>query len=107
MELIRVWDNDEDGNPGERYVTDDYQKASSCRRIVGSRMPKLYGSWSNDVHVGNFQIPRNMKDTFGFALGADWNILPNELTVRAGFLYESGAGRPWREIADNYRALLA
>ena len=45
----------------------------------------------DDVHVGNFQIPRNMKDTFGFALGADWNILPNELTVRAGFLYESGA----------------
>ena len=43
------------------------------------------------VHVGNFRIPRNMKDTFGFALGADWNILPDELTLRAGFLYESGA----------------
>ena len=62
--LYWVWDNDEDGNPGERYVTDDYQKASSCRRIVGSRMPKLYGSWSNDVHVGNFD----------FSLMTTWSI---------------------------------
>lgn len=49
----------------------------------------------DDVHVGNFTIPRNMKDTWGIAIGSDWNILP-ELTVRAGFLYESGAA------ADEY-----
>ena len=62
--LYWVWDNDENGNPGERYVSDDYQKASSCRRIVGSRMPKLYGSWSNDVHIGNFD----------FSLMTTWSI---------------------------------
>ena len=62
--LYWVWDNDEDGNPGERYISDDYQKASSCRRIVGSRMPKLYGSWSNDVHIGNFD----------FSLMTTWSI---------------------------------
>lgn len=45
----------------------------------------------DDVKVGTFEIPRNMKDTWGLALGGDWNILPDELTVRAGFLYESGA----------------
>ena len=54
--LYWVWDTDDDGNPGERYITDSYQKASSCKRVVGSRMPKLYGSWSNDAHIGNFDF---------------------------------------------------
>ena len=54
--LYWVWDTDENGNPGEKYISDDYQKASSCRRVVGSRMPKLYGSWSNDIRWGNFDF---------------------------------------------------
>ena len=54
--LYWVWDTDEDGNPGEKYITDSYQKAAQCKRIVGSRMPALYGSWSNDVHIGNFDF---------------------------------------------------
>ena len=54
--LYWVWDEDEDGNPGEKYVSDSYQKASNCRRVVGSRMPKLYGSWSNEAHIGNFDF---------------------------------------------------
>ena len=62
--LYWVWDEDENGNPGEKYITDDYQKASKCRRVVGSRMPKLYGSWSNDVHIGNFD----------FSLMTTWSI---------------------------------
>lgn len=45
----------------------------------------------DDVHVDNFNIPRNMKDTWGISIGADWNVLPNQLTLRAGFMYESGA----------------
>lgn len=54
--LYWVWDTDDDGNPGEKYITDNYQKASSSKRIVGSRLPKLYGSWSNDFHLGNFDL---------------------------------------------------
>ena len=54
--LYWVWDTDDEGNPGERYISDSYQKASNCRRVVGSRMPKLYGSWSNDAHIGNFDF---------------------------------------------------
>lgn len=45
----------------------------------------------DDVNVGTFTIPRNMKDTWGIAVGGDWNILPRTLAVRAGMLYESGA----------------
>ena len=54
--LYWVWDTDDDGNPGDKYISDNYQKASNCRRVVGSRMPKLYGSWSNDAHIGNFDF---------------------------------------------------
>lgn len=45
----------------------------------------------DDVKVGTFTIPRQMKDTWGIAIGGDWNILPKTLAVRAGMLYESGA----------------
>ena len=54
--LYWVWDTDENGDPGEKYITDSYQKASNCKRVTGSRMPKLYGSWSNDAHIGNFDF---------------------------------------------------
>ncbi len=45
----------------------------------------------DDVKVGDFTIPRNMKDVGGFSIGADWHVLPDQLTLRAGFMYESGA----------------
>lgn len=47
----------------------------------------------DDVTVGNFTIPRNMKDVWGIAIGSDWHILPDTLTLRAGFMYESGAAK--------------
>ena len=54
-----------------------------------------------DVHVDNFVIPRQMKDVGGFSIGADYHILPNVLTLRAGFMYESGAARD-----ENYSVFL-
>ena len=54
--LYWVWDNDENGNPGEKYITDSYQKASTCKRVCGSRMPLVYGSWSNNLQLGNFDL---------------------------------------------------
>ncbi len=45
----------------------------------------------DDIHVGNFTIPRNMKDVGGVSIGADYHVIPEKLTLRAGFLYESGA----------------
>ena len=54
--LYWVWDNDENGNPGEKYITDSYQKASTCKRVCGSRIPVLYGSWSNNVRIGDFDL---------------------------------------------------
>lgn len=54
--LYWVWDTDTDGREGERYISDSHQKASTCKRICGSRMPLLYGSWSNNVRLGNFDM---------------------------------------------------
>ena len=54
--LYWVWDVDENGNPGEKYITDSFQKASTCKRVCGSRMPLVYGSWSNNLQFGNFDI---------------------------------------------------
>ncbi len=55
----------------------------------------------DDVHVDDFHLPRNMKDTWGLSLGADWHILPNRFTLRAGFGYESGAAHD-----EDYSAFL-
>ena len=32
-----------------------------------------------------------MKDVGGVSIGADYHVIPEKLTLRAGFLYESGA----------------
>jgi TonB-linked SusC/RagA family outer membrane protein len=50
---------DKFGDPvpdGDKYITDDPQKAATCKSICGSRLPALYGSWSNEVRFGNFDF---------------------------------------------------
>ncbi|MFA5624281.1 MAG: outer membrane protein transport protein [Bradymonadales bacterium] len=89
---------------GLRYYHEDvfdieldawFERWSTHRNIVVSpdevmirNMPLV-----NDIKVDNFIIPRHMKDVFGFSLGADWHIMPRFFTLRAGFMYESGAAR--------------
>lgn len=46
-----------------------------------------------DIKVDNFVLPRDMKDTWGIAIGGDWHVIPERLTLRAGFFYESGAAK--------------
>ena len=111
MKLYWVWDDkvDEEGNviygedgnplPGERYITDDYQVASTYRRVCGSRMPALYGSWSNEVQIGNFD----------FSLMTTYSIggLINDGIYR-GLLYNTYIGqtgsvdrlKAWRQPGD-------
>ena len=97
--LYWVWDEDENGNPGEKYITDSYQKASNCKRIVGSRLPKLYGSWSNDLHIGNFDF--SLMTTY--SIGGKIND-----SVYRGLLYNSYIGqaghvdrlKAWKQPGD-------
>ena len=53
-----MYDDNDEPIYDEWYITDDYTKAEreSSKRICGSRLPKLYGSWSNDVRIGNFDF---------------------------------------------------
>ena len=97
--LYWVWDLDDEGNPGEKYISDDYQKASKCKRIAGSRIPSLYGSWSNEVHVGNFDF--SLMTTY--SIGGKIND-----GVYRGLLYSTYIGqaghvdrlKAWRQPGD-------
>ncbi len=55
-QLYWVWDEDENGVQGERYVTDDMSKAQQCRSIQGNRMPDLYGSIGNEFRYKDFDL---------------------------------------------------
>lgn len=97
--LYWVWDTDIEGNAGERYITDDYQKASTCKRIAGSRMPLVYGSWSNTVQLGNFDF--SLMTTY--SIGGKIND-----GVYRGLLYNSYIGeaahadrlKAWKQPGD-------
>ncbi|MDD3724472.1 MAG: TonB-dependent receptor [Bacteroidales bacterium] len=54
--LYWVWDEDENGERGERYISDSQAKATQSRDIAGSRIPDLYGSWSNDFRYKNIDL---------------------------------------------------
>lgn len=55
-QLYWAWDTDENGNRGEKYVTSDASKAMACKEIQGSRIPDLYGSFSNEFRYKNFDL---------------------------------------------------
>ncbi|MFO0659855.1 MAG: outer membrane protein transport protein [Polyangiaceae bacterium] len=42
----------------------------------------------------NADVPQNWKDSYGFRLGGDYNILPDRLAVRAGSWFQSSAVDP-------------
>lgn len=54
--LYVVYDTDENGVESNFSITDDAAAALQCRKIVGSRIPDIYGSWSNSLTVGNFDF---------------------------------------------------
>ena len=97
--LYWVWDTDDDGNPGEKYITDSYQKASNCKRVVGSRMPKLYGSWSNDAHIGNFDFSIMTTYSIGGLVndGVYRGLLYNSYIGQAGHIDRLNA---WKKPGD-------
>ncbi len=55
-QLYWAWDTDENGVAGERYITDDQAKATASRSIQGSRIPNLYGSFTNEFRYKDFDL---------------------------------------------------
>ena len=55
-QLYWAWDTDENGNKGEKYITDDMSVATNCREIQGSRIPDLYGSIGSGFKYKGFDL---------------------------------------------------
>lgn len=55
-QLYWVWDTDENGNPGEPYISSNINKATASKQIMGSRIPNLYGSFTNDFKYKGFDL---------------------------------------------------
>lgn len=54
--LYKVWDIDKDGNKGEEYISDNIDKATASKEITGNRIPKMYGSFTNDFQYKGFDL---------------------------------------------------
>lgn len=55
-QLYWVWDTDKNGVRGEKYISDSQSKATACKEIQGSRIPDIYGSFSNEFRYKNFDL---------------------------------------------------
>lgn len=55
-QLYWVWDEDENGVKSEKYITDDKAKATQCKEIQGSRIPDVYGSFTNEFRYKGFDL---------------------------------------------------
>ncbi len=56
-QLYWVYDNPEDeGNYSSHYISNDRAKAAASRVMLGSRIPKLYGSLSSSVSYKSFDL---------------------------------------------------
>ncbi len=53
--IYKVWELDGDGNKVYSESTDE-AKANASREITGSRIPDLYGSFTNDFRYKNFDL---------------------------------------------------
>lgn len=99
-QLYWVYDLDENGNPGESYLSDDYQKASQSKRISGSRIPDFYGGFGS-----NFKIFENFDMSFmtTFSVGGKvyesvYSNLMNPIYI--GTNYAANVERAWRKPGD-------
>jgi TonB-linked SusC/RagA family outer membrane protein len=99
-QLYWVYDTDENGNTGEPYISGDYQKASQCKKISGSRIPDFYGAFGSD-----FIIYKNFDLSFMATFSVGGEIRDN---VYLGLLnptyigtnYAANINRAWREPGD-------
>lgn len=55
-QLYWAWDTNEDGTPGEKYITDNQSKATASKTIQGSRIPDFYGSLNNELRYKDFDL---------------------------------------------------
>jgi hypothetical protein len=99
-QLYWVYDIDDNGNPGEPYISNDYQKASQSKKISGSRIPDFYGAFGS-----NFTVYKNFDLSFmtTFSVGGEirdgvYIGLLNPTYI--GTNYAANIKRAWRKPGD-------
>lgn len=99
-QLYWVYDTDDEGNPGEPYISDDYQKASQCKKISGSRIPDFYGAFGSDfVIYKNFDL--SFMTTFSVGGEIRDNVYLGLLNpTYIGTNYAANIKRAWRKPGD-------
>ena len=98
--LYWVFDKDENGKPGEPYISNDYQKATQSKVISGSRIPDFYGALGS-----NFIIYKDFDLSFltTFSVGGDIyeSVYINLLNpIYIGANYAKNIERAWRNPGD-------
>jgi len=98
--LYWVFDRDENGNPGEAYISNDYQKATQSKVIAGSRIPDFYGSFGS-----NFVLFKNFDLSFitTFSVGGKIVDAIYENLLNPGYIgtnYTANIERAWRKPGD-------
>ena len=99
-QLYWVFDRDENGDPGEPYISNDFQKASQSKKISGSRIPDFYGAFGS-----SFQIYKDFDLSFmtTFSVGGEVyeNVYVNLLNpIYIGSNYAENVKRAWRKPGD-------
>ncbi|WP_297091607.1 TonB-dependent receptor [uncultured Draconibacterium sp.] len=99
-QLYWVYDLDEFGDPGESYISNDFQKASQSKKISGSRIPDLYGGFGS-----SFVLYKNFDMSFmtTFSLGGEVyeSVYVNLLNpIYIGTNYAANVERAWRKPGD-------
>lgn len=97
--LYWVWDEDENGVRGEKYISSSQAKATASRDIAGSRIPDLYGSWSNDFRYKNFDLSIMTTYSIGGKLldGVYNSLLYNSYVGNAAHVDRK---KSWRQPGD-------
>jgi TonB-linked SusC/RagA family outer membrane protein len=99
-QLYWVFDLDEFNNPGEPYISADYQKATQSKVVSGSRIPDFYGAVGSD-----FLLFKNIDFSFmtTFSVGGEiyeqvYRSLTNPTYI--GTNYSDKVLRAWRQPGD-------
>ncbi len=99
-QLYWVYDNDGSGNPGEPYISSNYQKATQCKKISGSRIPDFYGAFgSSFIIYRNFDLSAMSTFSVGGKIRDGVYIdLLNPTYI--GTNYAANIKRAWRNPGD-------
>lgn len=100
-QLYLAYEKDENGKPieGSEFVTNDSTVASGCKWLLGSRIPKIYGSLSSSLRYGGF----DMSLMFTYSLGGkvyDSTYYGLMEPSFVGQTYHRNTLRAWKQAGD-------